>query len=144
MVKSEILLASECKKKWGKMKNSEEDPGSKYFDSGVTDRERAIFEGAITLGALYHQFVGTPIRDQAALEKAIEESALAHPFIKGAKAKVDDSEGRGDSPYQYPELSGKGLMIELESEYNGSRAELGMRRVKELDYPLMYIKEIRE
>ncbi len=125
------------------MNKSEEDPGSKYFDSDVTDRERAIFEGAITLGALYHQFVGTPIRDKGALETAIEESALAHPFIKGAKAKVDDSGERGDSPYQYPELSGKGLIIELEAEYNESRAKLGMRRVQGLDYPLMYIKEIR-
>ena len=27
----------------------------------ATDRENAVFEAAIKLGALYHQFVGTPI-----------------------------------------------------------------------------------
>ncbi|MCQ2376461.1 MAG: dihydroneopterin aldolase family protein, partial [Methanocorpusculum sp.] len=26
----------------------------------ATDRENAVFEAAIKLGALYHQFVGTP------------------------------------------------------------------------------------
>lgn len=68
------------------MNNSGDDPGSKYFGDGVTDRDRAIFEGAITLGALYHQFIGTPIRDPEALERAIEESALAHPYIVRAEA----------------------------------------------------------
>ena len=27
----------------------------------VNDRDRAVFEAGIKLGALYHQFVGTPI-----------------------------------------------------------------------------------
>ena len=47
----------------------------KEFFSNITSRERAIFEGAITMGALFHQFVGTPIsRDTVeSLEKAMEE-----------------------------------------------------------------------
>ncbi|MEM3588173.1 MAG: dihydroneopterin aldolase family protein, partial [Candidatus Jordarchaeaceae archaeon] len=53
-----------------------EERAKRYFGKEVTDRDRAIFEGGITLGAIYHQFVGTPIsRDAAvvsALEKAIE------------------------------------------------------------------------
>ena len=48
----------------------------KEFFSNITSRERAIFEGAITMGALFHQFVGTPIsRDTVeSLEKAMKES----------------------------------------------------------------------
>ena len=36
------------------------DVDEKYF-SNITKRERAIFEGAISMGALFHQFVGTPV-----------------------------------------------------------------------------------
>ena len=36
------------------------DVDKKYF-SNLTSRERAIFEGAISMGALFHQFVGTPV-----------------------------------------------------------------------------------
>ncbi len=36
------------------------DVNEKYF-SNITARERAIFEGGISMGALFHQFVGTPV-----------------------------------------------------------------------------------
>ena len=36
------------------------DVDKEYF-SNITTRERAIFEGAISMGALFHQFVGTPV-----------------------------------------------------------------------------------
>ncbi|KXA96671.1 hypothetical protein AKJ39_04290 [candidate division MSBL1 archaeon SCGC-AAA259J03] len=123
-------------------KLSEGDPGAKYFSREVTPRERAIFEGAITLGALYHQFVGTPIRDPAALERAIEESALAHPFIDEAEAEISETEKENENSYEYPELSGKALTIKLTANYEGAVAEMEMRRIPEIDYPLMFIKSV--
>ena len=49
------------------------DIDKKYF-SNITTRERAIFEGAISMGALFHQFVGTPVNKDTkeSLEKAME------------------------------------------------------------------------
>lgn len=122
--------------------DSESDPGSKYFDSGTTDRERAIFEGAITLGALYHQFVGTPVRDEEALEVAIKESALAHPYIESAEVQVIKLDKKGKAPYNYPELSENMLEIMLVAEYQSARAEVELRYIRELEYPLMYIKRV--
>ena len=51
------------------------DVNEKYF-SNITSRERAIFEGGISMGALFHQFVGTPvnIKTKEGLERTIEES----------------------------------------------------------------------
>jgi hypothetical protein len=115
------------------------DPARKYFDPKVTDRERAIFEGAITLGALYHQFVGTPIHDARTLERAIEQAALAQPFIERARVRIRCPKGRRRHPYAYPELSGEMLTIKLDARYGKARARVGMRYVKELDYPLMFI-----
>ena len=116
----------------------------KYFDSKITDRERAIFEGAITLGALYHQFVGTPIGDYDALTNAIRESALSHPYIDDAEVEIENIESEKKSPFDYPELTGKALKIRLTSEYGKARAELAMRRIPEIDYPLMFIEKVEE
>ena len=41
------------------------DVNEKYF-SNINSRERAIFEGAITMGALFHQFIGSPINKESA------------------------------------------------------------------------------
>ena len=50
----------------------------------TTDRELAIFEAAIKLGALYHQWVGTPVSRTSAesLEKAIEKSVILQPYVE--------------------------------------------------------------
>ena len=45
------------------------DVDEKYF-SNITSRERAIFEGAISMGALFHQFVGTPVNKSS--KKSLE------------------------------------------------------------------------
>lgn len=120
-----------------------EDPARKYFDRSVTDRERAIFEGAITLGALYHQFVGAAIHDAKALERAMEQAALAQPFIEEAKVRIKCPRGRRKPPYMYPELEGRMLSIELVAKYGEARVKVGMRYIRELDYPLMFISSFK-
>ena len=116
------------------------DPARKYFDSKVTDRERAIFEGAITLGALYHQFIGAAIHDAKALERAMEQAAIAQPFIEKAKVKITLPKRKWKKPYIYPELSSEMLKIALVAKYGKARVRVGMRYVQKLDYPLMFIQ----
>ena len=68
------------------------DPAKKYFSKDVSDRERAIFEGGISLGAIYHQFVGLPISkstDFDNLEKTIENSIKTQPYIEDVKVKIN-------------------------------------------------------
>ena len=118
------------------------DPAKKHFAPGTTDRERAIFEGGITLGAIYHQFVGTPVRDPRVLERAIEQAALAQPFIESAKAKITVTKRKPRTPYDYPELSGKMISLTLTSRYGVSWVKLGIRYSPALDYPLMRIEAL--
>lgn len=115
------------------------DPAKKYFGK-LTDRERAIFEGGITLGALYHQFIGASIHDPRALERAMEQAALAQPFIERAKVKITLPKRRRRLPYVYPELTARMLTITLVAKYNRARVRLGMRWVPELNYPLMFVR----
>ena len=68
------------------------DPAKKYFSKDISDRERAIFEGGISLGAIYHQFVGLPISkntDFDILEKSIEDSMKTQPYIDDVKVMIN-------------------------------------------------------
>jgi len=116
------------------------DPARKYFDSKVTDRERAIFESAITLGALYHQFIGAAIHDAKALERAMEQAAIAQPFIEKAEVRIKCPKRKRKHPYVYPELSAEMLKIDLVAKYGKTRVRACLRYIRELNYPLMFIR----
>jgi hypothetical protein len=121
----------------------------RYFGKDVTDRDRAIFEGAITLGATYHQFVGTPIsRDTkvvSALEKAIERAMSLQPYIEKVEIKIDSGKIKeGSHPYDYSEVGGRNLSVKLISKYGKIRVYMRMSFVSELDFPLMFIEKIEE
>ncbi|MFW5913197.1 MAG: dihydroneopterin aldolase family protein [Candidatus Hadarchaeota archaeon] len=120
------------------------DLAKEYFSSSVSDRDRAIFEGGITLGSLYHQFVGTPIGNKKILEKNITESALTHPFIVDAKTELKVEEKSEDSPYEYQELSGEMMKIRITAEFGSCRVKMGIKYMPEVDFPLMYISEIND
>jgi hypothetical protein len=127
------------------------DKAQKYFDPSVTDRERAVFEGGIALGALVHQLVGTPItRDRdviKAVEKAAEKAFLLQPYRAAVKVRLDPKllkkRRRGD-PYSYTALQGRHLKVEVKTHYGKAEATLKMEYLPQLDFSLMYIEKIRE
>ena len=121
----------------------------RFFWKGVSDRDRAIFEGAITLGAIYHQFAGTPIVNReavlTALENAIESTMSCQPYIEKVEIKIDRRKVEsGTHPYDYGELSGKNTDIKVISRYGNTRVHFGIRFLPELNFPLAYIEKIEE
>jgi hypothetical protein len=118
----------------------------KYFGN-LTPRERAIFEGAITMGALFHQFIGTPVNNKTvkSLERAIEESMELQPCIKKVEVKIDrEMLDEALNEYQYLSLTEDMLDVKVVSEYGGVRIVVRMRYVEELHYPLMYVESVDE
>ena len=91
------------------------DVDKKYF-SNITSRERAIFEGAISMGALFHQFVGVPVSKSSkkGLEKAIEESLSLQPAIENVEAEIKfDKLEENMSGFDYTSLSGDMLDVTI-------------------------------
>jgi len=116
----------------------------KYFQN-LTPRERAIFEGAITMGALFHQFVGTPVNIKTvnSLKKAIEESLELQPCIESVKVGINPKMlEEAENEYQYISLTGEMLDVRVVSQYNGVNVVVRMHYIEELQYPLMYVEEI--
>jgi len=122
------------------------DINEKYF-SNLTLRERAIFEGAISMGALFHQFIGTPINKKsvASLELAISKSLELQPAIEKVEVAIDLKKlDEAMSDFEYVSLSGEMLNVKIHSQIGDILAIIRMEFIEELKYPLMYVEEIIE
>jgi len=125
-------------------RNSRESKAESQFS--CSDSERAAFEAGIKLGTIYHQFVGVPLSSDnvETLEKAIVAGSMVQPFVEDVRVKIDRSKlksKRGE--YDYTSLTGDMLDVTLIVRYKGVRVEARMKFIKEMNYPLMYIKEIK-
>ncbi|MDR2967690.1 MAG: dihydroneopterin aldolase family protein [Methanobacteriaceae archaeon] len=118
----------------------------KYF-SNITRRERAIFEGAISMGALFHQFIGTPVNKKSAssLKIAISKSLQLQPAIEKVEVNIDFKKlDEAMSDFDYVSLSGEMLNVRIHSKIEDVLAIIRMEFIEDLKYPLMYVEEIIE
>lgn len=114
-----------------------------YFKN-LTNRERAIFEGGISMGALFHQFVGTPINLNSlhSLEKAIEESIMLQPKVIDVAVNIDKSlVKKACGTMGYTSLTGEMLNITITTKIEEITITTCISYDEKLDYPIMYVKE---
>lgn len=122
------------------------DVDKKYF-SNITTRERAIFEGAISMGALFHQFVGTPVNEatKESLEKAMEESLNLQPAIEDVEVKIRfDKLAEAMTEFDYTSLTGDMLDVKIHTKVDDVVAVIRIEFIEELNYPLMYVEDIQD
>ncbi len=120
------------------------DVEEEYFNN-ISKRERAIFEGAITMGALFHQFIGTPIsiKNVESLEKSIEDSMMLQPCIIKVEIKINRKIlEKIKNEYNYISLTGEMLDVRVVSDYSGKKAVIRLKFIEELNYPLMYVEDV--
>ena len=114
----------------------------------ITDKDNALFEAGIKLGALYHQFTGSPVNlnTVSSLEMAIQESISVQPYVEEISVKIDRDmlRSRLNNEFGYSELQGTMLKVNITVRYGSSKVKVGMEYDPELNYPLMKILEIKE
>ncbi len=114
----------------------------------ISERDNAVFEAGIKLGALYHQFVGTPINVDTMddLAGAIEESVALQPYVRSISVMIDREmvEKRQNPKFKYCELEGRMLHVSLQILYKNTIAAVELAYDEEMDYPMMRIKKIEE
>jgi len=115
------------------------DGGNEGSKSGT--REEACFEAGIKLGALYHQFVGTPVAKSSveSLETAIREAIESQRYVREASVGITGVE---HNRFGYDELEGTMLDVRVVVEYEGVVVEVSMD--EEDGYPMMRIDEVRD
>ena len=122
------------------------DIDTKYF-SNITTRERTIFEGAISMGALFHQFVGTPVNKDTkeSLEKAMEESLSLQPAIEKVEVEIRfDKLEESMTEFDYTSLTGDMLDVKIHTKVDDVVAIIRIEFIEELNYPLMYVESIED
>lgn len=122
------------------------DVDKEYF-SNITTRERAIFEGAISMGALFHQFVGTPVNKNTknSLETSMEESLKLQPAIEDVKVNIRfDKLEESMTEFEYTSLTGDMLDVKIFTKVDNVKATIRIEFIEELNYPLMYVEDITE
>ncbi|MFZ2411700.1 MAG: dihydroneopterin aldolase family protein [Candidatus Methanoperedens sp.] len=116
--------------------------------SEVNERDIAVFEAGIKLGALYHQFAGTPISVDTVdgLERIIEDSVGVQPHVRSVSVSIDREmvEKKQNPKFKYCELEGRMLHVSLQVLYKSTIAHVELAYDAEKDYPMMSIKKIEE
>ncbi|PXF57498.1 MAG: hypothetical protein C4B59_15145 [Candidatus Methanogaster sp.] len=113
----------------------------------ITDRDTALFESGIKLGALYHQFVGSPVNLSTAgsLEAAIRDSISLQPYVQSITVAIDREMIRERiNDFGYCELEGRMLGVEAVIRYGTAVVHVGMRYDAEMDYPMMSVQRIEQ
>ena len=122
------------------------DVDKEYF-SNITTRERAIFEGAISMGALFHQFVGTPVNQatKKSLETSMEESLKLQPAIEDVEVEIRfDKLEESMTEFDYTSLTGDMLDVRIYTKVDDVKATIRIEFIEELNYPLMYVEKIED
>ena len=99
------------------------------------------------MGALFHQFVGTPIsRDTVeSLEKAMKDSLELQPAIEKVEAKINRQKlEEVMTGFDYTCVNGDMLDIKIYSKVDDVLAVIRIKFIEELNYPLMFVEDIIE
>lgn len=106
-----------------------------------TETEKACFEAGIKLGALYHQFTGTPLsrNSVSSLETAIEEAVKSQRYVSDVDVEIGDLEL---NRFGYTELEGTMMDIDLTIEFEDVVVKASMS--EDEDYPMMRIDDVKD
>lgn len=106
----------------------------------ISHEANCAFECGIKLGALFHQFIGTPVslNSKKSLEKAMEESIMNQPYVKEVEVSIlPDLFKKIKNPFQYFSLEGKMLRAIVTVQYKNYQCKGQLAYDEKTDYPLM-------
>ncbi|MDF1556569.1 MAG: dihydroneopterin aldolase family protein [ANME-2 cluster archaeon] len=114
----------------------------------ITDRDNALFEAGIKLGALYHQFAGSPLNPGTvdSLEAAISQSISVQPYVRHITVNIDRDMvvEKAGGEFGYCELEGRMLDVEATIVFKEVTVRVALKFDRGLDYPLMRIIDVME
>ncbi len=112
----------------------------------LSRREALLFEAGIKLGAIFHQYLGTPVarRTAVTLARAIEAAVLLQPFVVEARVRIRPGRGGpvGPGRFGYRYLTAEMLEVSVSLRDGPVRVEARLGHRAELRYPLMSVHRI--
>lgn len=108
------------------------------------EKEKAVFEAGIKLGAVFHQFMGIPIspKNVDIIEEAIESCVSLQPYVDSVSVNIDrESLSQSLSEFGYTTLNEKLLHVEVKVKVGSSQVTAALKWDKNLRYPLMEMED---
>ncbi len=104
--------------------------------------EEAAFEAGIKLGALFHQFLGTPVSEKNVeiLEKAIESCVMLQPYVVDAEVKISREKLKKVSSFGYTSLMPEMLHARVKVRVGMAEVSAVLEWNEEMNYPLMRLE----
>jgi hypothetical protein len=115
------------------------------IEEKVLDRDKAVFEAGVKLGALYHQFIGTPVSTETVevLENAIERSVSLQPWVNSVEVEIDKEKVReNENEFKYCELRGEMLDVKVSVRYEEIEVHVRVKYEEHMNYPLMRVEKV--
>ncbi|WP_456473720.1 dihydroneopterin aldolase family protein [Candidatus Pyrohabitans sp.] len=110
----------------------------------LSHREVCAFEAGIKLGALFHQFIGTPVSmdSRTSLEEAIRRAVMNQPHVKRVEVRIKPEvlERASENAFGYASLSPEMLEASVWIEYEGVTCRGKLGYIEEKKYPLMTLE----
>jgi len=113
----------------------------------ISDRDNALFEAGIKLGALYHQFIGTPVSTETLelLARTIERSVALQPGVASVEVIINREKVHlAANQFKYCELCGAMLDVKVVVVYGQAEVHVRLKYEAELEYPLMRVEKVSE
>jgi len=123
-----------------------EEESGLWIEERVLDRDVAVFEAGIKLGALYHQFIGTPVSTTTAEElgTAIERSVSLQPWVNSVEVEIDREKVReNENEFRYCELRGEMLDVKVVVRYEEVEVHARVKYEEDMGYPLMRVERVK-
>ncbi|MCD6492371.1 MAG: dihydroneopterin aldolase family protein [Archaeoglobaceae archaeon] len=101
---------------------------------------KAAFELGIKLGAIFHQFIGTPVSLENAkmIERTMESCLRLQPYVVNSYVNIDRVKlVEKLSKFNYTSLSGDMLYVRVKVKVGDTEVEGELKWDEELKYPLM-------
>ncbi|NOR78718.1 MAG: hypothetical protein GQ523_09965 [Methanophagales archaeon] len=123
-----------------------EEESGLWIEEKVLDRDIAVFEAGIKLGALYHQFIGTPVSTETVevLETAIERSVSLQPWVSSVEVEIDREKVReNENEFRYCELHGEMLDVNVVVRYEEVEVHARVKYEEDMGYPMMRVERVK-
>ncbi|RCV64166.1 hypothetical protein C5S53_10310 [Methanophagales archaeon] len=122
-----------------------EEESGLWIEEKVLDRDTAVFEAGIKLGALYHQFIGTPVSTETVevLETAIARSVSLQPWVYSVAVEIDRAKVlANENEFGYCELRGEMLDVNVVVRYEKVKVHVRVKYEEDMGYPLMRVEKV--
>jgi hypothetical protein len=127
----------------------EENIADSKFPNNFSERERAIFEVGIKLGALYHIAMGIPLSKDpktiSSIETALARAIESQPYVTDVEIIINQENvgGTKSHEFDYSQIDSSILEANIHLKYKNVQVTGVIEWNEAIKYPLMYVKKIQ-